>query len=136
MRWSDIPRSPSDRTLRQFAAFCLLLGGGLALWQGWGTGNLVPAAIVAAAALAVGIPGLLRPQTLRWIYVGWMMAAFPIGWVFSTLLLALVFFGVVTPLAMLFRLMGRDALRRRSNRDSYWTRRPLGNDVRRYFRQW
>ena len=136
MHWSDIPRTPPDRTLRQFAALCLVVFGLLSLWQGLGRDNALIAALLAAAALSVGITGLIRPQAIRWIYVGWMMAAFPIGWAISHLVLMLVFFGVITPMAILFRLIGRDALgRRRKACESYWLSRPPAADVRSYFRQ-
>jgi hypothetical protein len=42
---------------------------------------------------------------------------------------------VLTPLALLFRLMGRDALRlRRCERVTYWTARPDRPNFRNYFR--
>src|SRR5687768_9922975 len=110
MRWSDIPRSPTSQTLRQFAALCLLVFGSLSVWQGWMRGNLLWAAILAAAAIGIGIGGLIWPQAVRWFYVGWLMAAFPIGWANSHLVLAVIFYAVLTPLAILFRLIGRDAL--------------------------
>ncbi len=137
MRWSDIDRTPSSRTLRQFAALCLVVFGGLALWQGFARGNVIPATVLAAAALTLGPLGLLWPQSVRWVYVGWMMAAFPIGWTISRLLLAIVFFGILTPLALIFRLAGRDVLLRRPRRqrESYWVARPAPKDLRSYFRQ-
>lgn len=136
MRWSDIPRSPPQRTLRQFAVLCLVVFGCLSLWQGWVRGNLALSALFAAAALSLGVLGLVRPQAVRWIYVGWMMAAFPIGWTISKLLLMLVFFGVLTPLAIVFRLAGRDALlRRRQQCESYWVEKRSPASVRSYFRQ-
>lgn len=137
MRWSDIDRTPSSRKLRQFAALCLVVFGGLALWQGLARGNVTLAAAFAAAALTLGPLGLLRPQAIRWVYVGWMTAAFPIGWTIGQLLLAAIFFGILTPLALIFRLAGRDALLRREcrQRESYWVAKPSPTDVRSYFRQ-
>ena len=65
---------------------------------------------VAVLAVLVGSMGLLHPPLVRWIFVGWMMAVFPIGWLVSRVVLAGVFYGCFTPLAFLFRLMGRDPL--------------------------
>jgi len=51
-------------------------------------------------------------------------------------MLALVFYGVVTPFALVFRLRGRDVLARKKRPvDSYWSARRESNDPRSYFRQ-
>lgn len=137
MRWSDIDREPTSQKLRQFAALCLIVFGSLALWQGIARGNVAVAVALAAAALALGPLGLARPQALRWVYVGWMMAAFPVGWVVSQILLFVVFFGILTPLALVFRLVGRDVLLRRPGnpRESFWIARSGSKDAGSYFRQ-
>lgn len=69
----------------------------------------------------------------------WIVTAvtLPIGIVVSFVILAVLYFCVFTPIALVFRLIGRDSLHRRFDPEarSYWTpRRPAG-DVRRYFRQ-
>jgi hypothetical protein len=66
-----------------------------------------------------------------------MILAFPIGWTVSNLVLVLVFFGLFTPVALVFRLLGRDALQRRfqPEQDTYWTARPETTEPVRYFRQ-
>ena len=66
-----------------------------------------------------------------------MILTYPIGWLVTRILLVLLFHGMFTPLALLFRLIGRDALtrRRRPDRPSYWIPKPGATDVRRYFRQ-
>jgi hypothetical protein len=81
--------------------------------------------------LVVGMPlilgGLILPRGLRWVYVGWMTLAMALGAVVSTLLLTLLFYFVVTPLALLARLMGKDFLARRLHRGagSYWIARDV-----------
>ena len=65
-----------------------------------------------ALALTVGLAGLTRPEWMRSIYVGWMVLAFPIGWTVSQVMLALMFFGLFTPIGLVFRLIGRDPLQR------------------------
>ena len=135
MNWSDIPRDPPARLLRQFAGLWLAFFLGLAAWQGRLRG--LPAVIVCVTlAVSVGGVGLVRPQAVRPLFVGWMMLAFPIGWLVSHVALAVVFYGLITPLAVAFRLAGRDllALKRREVR-SYWQPKPQPTDVRRYFKQ-
>ena len=55
---------------------------------------------------------MIRPEWLRSIYVGWMVLAFPIGWTVSQVMLAVMFFGLFTPIGLVFRLIGRDPLQR------------------------
>jgi Saxitoxin biosynthesis operon protein SxtJ len=137
MRWSDIQFDPPRTTLRQFAGLWLAFFGGMALWQALVRGHATAGLCLAALALAIGLPGLARPEWLRPIYVGWMVLAFPIGWTISQLMLGLMFFGLFTPIGLVFRLIGRDPLQRarRDGVESYWTPKPAPADLRRYFKQ-
>lgn len=56
---------------------------------------------------------LLAPQTLAPLYRIWTRFGLLIGKVTTPLILGIVFFAVITPAALLVRLRGRDALRRR-----------------------
>lgn len=137
MRWSDIPRNPTTKMLREFAGLWLIFFGGLAAWQGFREQHTTAALVLAIVAVGVGVPGLIAPRLLRPIFVAWMMLAFPIGWVVSHVLLGLVFFGLFLPVGLIMRLAGRDALmlRRRSDASTYWLPKPAPAHVRQYFRQ-
>ncbi|MGH7138923.1 MAG: hypothetical protein ACREHD_24525 [Pirellulales bacterium] len=149
MHWSDINFRPTTKTLRQFAAlatlFLLAIGG----WQHWAHGRQTTGIILAAAALVIGALGVARPAALGWLFVGLTMATFPIGWLLSWVLLGGLYYFVFTPLAVCFRIAGRDALDRTYNDEnkrgtsedayatrSYWSEKPRASDVRRYFRQY
>jgi hypothetical protein len=132
----EFPRNPSRRDLRWFGG----LLGGFVLLAGWLVSRrlaIEPPWIVlgALSTLAVGsalfAPGLLRGP--HWL---WHAATFPIGWLIARLLLALVYWGVLTPIALMLRIRGRDVLGRRFDRaaDSYWTRYDPPGDIKRYFR--
>ena len=128
---------PTDRQLRQFVGLVLpaaaLVAAAVAGWRldQWGAaaGMLVLAALVALA-------GLVRPALARPLFLGWMYASYPIGWVLGHVLIGAVFFLVVTPIGGLMRVAGRDPLRRKFEpaRSSYWERR-TASDRTRYFRQ-
>jgi hypothetical protein len=137
MQWSDIQFSPSPKTLRQFAGLWIVCFGGLALWQWLGRGHGTAAAILGVVALTVGPVGLLRPEWLRPLYVGWMVLAFPIGWTISQLILGVIYALVFTPIGLVFRLIGRDPLHRtrRPGVETYWTAKPVAASARRYFQQ-
>ncbi|MBI5386681.1 MAG: hypothetical protein HZA90_18575 [Verrucomicrobia bacterium] len=136
MKWSDLPIHPTPKALRQFAAAWLVVFLALGAHQYFARGHEKLGLALGAMAVAVGGLGLAKPALVRWIFVGWMVAAFPIGWLVSQFLLAVVFFGVLTPLAVFFRLRGRDLLQRRQSRDqaSYWTPKQTPPDVRSYLR--
>ena len=136
MQWSDVMTPPPPRQLRQFAGLFLFVFLGLGAWR-WFQGQHDAWAIgLAAAGVVVGLVGLVSPTLVRPIYTGWMVAAFPIGWTVSRLVLAIVFFLVLTPVASLFRLTGRDSLwLRRSDRQSHWRAKRQPATLKEYFRQ-
>src|SRR5437764_658224 len=128
MQWSDI-RRPGTGTLRQFAAL-LVVGGAAAM---------IFREELRAPALVVGLlgaMGLALPRALGPLYVGWMAAVFPLGWLLSRLVLALLFYSLVTPIGVLLRLTRHDGLRRRRQGcSSYWVQRHEVADPAPYFRQ-
>jgi Saxitoxin biosynthesis operon protein SxtJ len=137
MRWSDIQFNPPRKVLRQFAGLWLLFFGGFALWEILGRGRTGFGGFLALVAVTIGPLGLFRPEWMRLIYVGWMVLAFPIGWTLSQIILMAMFFGLFTPLGLMFRLLRRDSLQRtrRSGLDSYWEPKPASTDLARYFKQ-
>ena len=137
MQWSDIQFDPPRKMLRQFAGLWLLFFGAMALWEIVGRGRSGFGAILAVLAVTIGTLGLIRPEWVRFIYVGWMILAFPIGWTISQIILAAMFFGLFAPIGLIFRLLGRDALQRahRPELESYWQPKNVSTDLRRYFKQ-
>ena len=136
MQWADVTRRPPDKILRQFAAIWLVFFAGLGVWRILQQQAELGGALV-AVGLVVGTLGIARPAVVRWIYTGWMVAAFPLGWTISQIMLAGLFYGMFTPVAAFFRLIKRDALqlRPRDNIESYWMAKSQGPDVQDYFRQ-
>jgi len=95
----------------------------LALWplvrgrsmRGWA---LILAAAFFLAALA--LPRVLAPLSRLWLRFGSVLHA-----CINPIVLGLVFFTTVTPIGLVRRLLGHDALRLRFDRDAvtYWTER-------------
>ena len=134
MQWADVLKPPTEKTLRQFAVLWLFVFGAMGAWRLWRGSPQWGAALV-VLAVVVGVLGIARPRAMRLIFTGWMMAAFPIGWTVSHLMLAALFFGMFTPVALVFKVIRRDALRlRRTAPESYYVPKP-GSDVRGYFQQ-
>lgn len=138
MQWSDITRKPGTRALRQFAAAWLVIFLAIATRQYVARGHHQVGLILGAVAVLVGGTGLFCPPAVRWLYIGSMIVTFPIGWLVSQLVLALIFVLVLTPVAVFFRLRGRDvlALKPAPNRTSFWEPKETPKDVRSYFRQY
>lgn len=137
MQWSDVDFHPKSRTLRQFAGLWLLFFAGFACQQAFLRGNTIAAVVLGVVAVTIGGLGLAAPALIRPIFVTWMVLAFPIGWTVSRIILGVMFYGIFTPVALLFRMLGRDALglARPGARETYWTAKPAPANIRRYFRQ-
>jgi hypothetical protein len=133
----DINWRPTARDLRIFAGLQWLFFGVIA-WSVWRRHEApTVAAVIVIVSTLLAIIGLCAPQRIRPVYVGWMVAVFPIGWVVSHAVLAAVYFGVFTPIGWLLRLSGRDPMERQWDRaaTTYWKPRGEPPDPTRYFRQ-
>lgn len=62
-------------------------------------------------AIAMHVTNMIVPQIYRPIAVVWLGLADLMGAVVSRILLSIVFFAVVTPIAYLRRLLGKDSLK-------------------------
>lgn len=129
----------SRRTLRQFAGISVGVFGLLFVlsWYRHNGHPSVAAWIAGSFAVFVGLPGILFPEWIRPVYMAAMAVTKPIGNVIGFIMLAILYYGLLTPLAILFRLIGRDHLaRRRPNVASYWIPKPQQRDPRSYLRQY
>ena len=87
----EINRNPSPRELRWFGALFLLffgLVGGVILWRfhAFGVSGWIWSGAAALTLAYYAVAPLRRP-----IYVGWMYATYPLGWLFTHLVLAAPF---------------------------------------------
>jgi len=120
----DEVRSSSDRAFGFVFVAAFGLVGLLPLWRGvpprwW---SLAVAAVLLALALLA--PRALAPLNRLWIIVGLLLHR-----LLNPLVMALLFFTTVTPIALIMRAMGKDPLRLRldPNVPTYWIdRRPPG----------
>ena len=136
MRWSEIPRNPSPKVLQQFAMLSLVFFGaaGGYRWFRGDQGSLP--LILLGLGIALAILGFVSPRWLKPIFVGWMIMVFPIGWLISHVILALIFFGIFTPLGYILKLCGHDPLLlRKPNVNSYWQVKEQQKDLTRYLKQ-
>jgi hypothetical protein len=91
----------------------------------------VPFYISAVAGPTLLVGALVWPRALAPIERGWSLLAHALGWINTRILLAVVFFVVLAPIALLMRAIGKDPLDRRRNHrlSTYWrTREPAEAD--------
>ena len=62
--------------------------------------------------------GAILPQVLAPIQKGWMWVGHVLGWINTRILLGIVFYGLVTPIGLVFRLMGKGTMRQVFAKDS------------------
>ena len=134
MKLLDFNWNPTDRQLRQFGVislFALPLIGWL-----WGATGITLAAI-ALAGLLLAVVGFVLPKLIQPLFVGLMVIATPIGLVIGELSMIMIYFGMFLPLGIVFRLMGRDALKLKLDRNasSYWNAKKQPANVASYYRQ-
>ena len=107
------PNTPQQEvSLKQLRQFGWLMAGVFALVTLWplvvrGDGIRMWAGIIAGI---FGVLGTVFPTGLKPVYRGWMFFGEKIGWVNSRILLGLVFYGLVTPISWLMRLLGKRPL--------------------------
>lgn len=129
--------NPSPRELRVFAVLLVPFCGFVAYLLYRQMDAMAAPLALWAAAIVVAVVGVAAPKLIRPVYLVWMAACYPIGWLVSHAVLAGVYYGVLTPIALAMRAAGRDSLHRRFDREaaSYWIARGEPPETRRYFRQ-
>lgn len=128
--------TPDRRILSEFSEAGMFALGMVAAPLAYFRGHPSLAAGFWLAAVALRLVGLVRPAWIRPVFLGLTLATWPIGWVVSKLALALLYFGVFTPIALAFRLAGRDALARQADPSAktYWEPYRPNRGLERYLR--
>lgn len=133
-----INRNPTSKQLNQFGFIWLafLSFFGVVAWFKLGAPSLAKGLWV--AAIVVPIIGWLAPPFMKMVFLGMSYAAWPIGFVVSHVVLALVYYLVITPIGLATRLFGYDPMTRRPDGagGSRWVERSGNNrGPESYFRQ-
>ena len=123
----------------QLRKFGLLVGGifgAIGLWPAVVRGGSPRMWALILGGLLIA-PALLAPGVLAPVYRGWMAAAEVLAWVNTRILLGIVFYGLITPMGLIRRLRGADAMRRRGDpgAESYRVPKPprAGTHMNRQF---
>jgi len=134
----EFNKDPSAKDLRWFglllAAFFAVMGGMIA----WKSGNLRVFYVMGGVGAALGAVYYALPAVRKPMYLGWMYLFFPVGFVVSLVLMALVYFVVLTPIALILKISGVDPMTRKFDKgaSTYWSARPPTPPSERYFKQY
>ena len=110
------------------------MGGALAVLAAiaWWRGHTVTAPVLGTLGGLMLVAGLLLPTHLGPVQDAWMGLSHVISRVTTPIFLAVVYFGVITPIGLVMRLMGRGTLRTTQGPgESYWVARPPESRSRR-----
>jgi hypothetical protein len=96
--------------------------GAISLWRGhvW-----APRVLIVIGGLLV-LAGSLAPGRLGSVHRAWMGLAHLLSKVTTPVFLGIVYFGVMTPIGLARRLLGKHPLRHREDNDSFWMAPPSG----------
>lgn len=130
------PLAAAPATPRNLRAFGLGLAALLGLfgWLSWRKAGAAFPYLWGAGSLAA-VLALAAPRALAPVYRPWMRLAAALGAVNTFLLMGAVFYLVITPSALLLRLLGKELLEERFRDGSYWKDKEPATEPAAYERQ-
>ncbi|MEY8241711.1 MAG: SxtJ family membrane protein [Cycloclasticus sp.] len=121
MNLSEV-KLPSNRSFGAFFSFAFLGGAGYFLWN-----DAVLTSLVAALFGGVfGVTAIIKEKLLLPLNKLWMKFGLTLGLIVSPIVLGSIFFILITPVALVMRLFGRDELKLKNRQiQSFWKPRDL-----------
>ena len=143
----EINLRPDEKTLRQFGWIALFGFSFVAViaWfevlifaMGLGAARPIVAGAFAALAIVSAFFSLVFPKANLPIYVGLTILSYPIGFVLSYVIMGTLFYVLITPLALFFKLTGRDSMNRKFDpaATTYWAEPRPSRGPESYFKQY
>lgn len=101
----------SNKELRQFG---FLVGGVfvvIGLWPLLFRGESPRLWAIVLGGLLIGL-GMMIPQSLKQVQRAWMQVGHVLGAINTKIILGVVYYGLITPMGLVMRLMGKDSMHR------------------------
>jgi len=116
------PKGPAnpERSFGISVGTVLVLVAAFLVWRGRMTG----AAWTGGIGGVLVVLGLVAPTLLRWPSVLWWKFAMALGYLNARIILSIAFLLVLTPIGLIWRVVGRDPLGRRRGSWPGWIRYP------------
>ena len=143
----EIDWNPSRKMLRTFGVIGLVVFLMLAaivffahkiIFWSVALGAVTPlASVLAALGVVCGAAAMTVPKTLWPLYIFLTVVFYPVGAVVGYFMMGVIFYLVITPISIVFKLIGRDSMTRRFDpaAATYWIKRRPPASVKRYLRQ-
>jgi len=135
MTLHDIKWNPDENDLKKFGQVFFvgfLVAGCACFIKGWNKAAL----FCIIAGLVVVLLGAVSVKLVLPVYFAWMGLAYVTGSIVSNIIFILVYFGIITPVALIMRAMKRDVLKLRPPKtNTYWDEIPIRDDASRHERQ-
>ncbi|MBN1818303.1 MAG: hypothetical protein JW828_13165 [Sedimentisphaerales bacterium] len=134
----EINWTPSNKVLKQFGWISLVATAILAVVLHFNKGiEWKWCLVLPISGLFIVLICRFLPRMGRLIFVGMSLITAPIGIILGFLVLALFYYLILTPVGLVFRLAGRDALCRPfpAKGQNGWIKRKSRPEIRHYFRQ-
>ena len=143
----DLQLDPDEKTLRDFGFIAFIgLGAiaalawfeGLVFSGGWlGDARETVAFVLLGVGASAALLSLIYPKANKWLFIALSVAAYPIGFVLSYVIMGTLFFAIITPTGLVMRALGKDPLEKRfkSDASTYWSQCRAKRQSASYFRQ-
>ena len=81
--------------------------------------------ILMIVGVVLCVTSLILPVIFKPFYIAWMTFAVILGWIMTRVILSLVFYGIITPIGLFSRLIGKEFLNLKLNKteNTYWNHR-------------
>jgi len=137
---------PSKQQLRYFGITGAVILSILAAWTYFNHSiftfslhgeTAVKTAVVLWSCSGVMLAATVIPRILLPLYITMAVVGWPIGFVISIAVMAAIYFILITPLALFFKIIGRDPLHRKfePGAETYWVETRQRTGIEKYFRQ-
>ncbi|HWI17843.1 MAG TPA: SxtJ family membrane protein [Vicinamibacterales bacterium] len=113
------PKNP-ERAFGVSVGIVLMLVAGYLFWRE----RMLIAQITGGIGFVLAMLGWLQPSWLYYPSKAWWKLAMVLGYVNARIILTIVFAIVLTPMSMVWRLIGRDPLQRRRKNWQGWSAYP------------
>src|SRR5258706_6404661 len=114
-----LPKNP-ERSFGVSVGAVLCVIAAALVWRG----RMARAEWIGGVGAALLVIGLIWPRLLKWPSAVWWRFAKALGYINARILLTVLFGIVLTPLGLIWRVMGKDPLSRRRERWSGWSAYP------------
>lgn len=122
------PKNP-ERSFGLSVGTVLVLIAAFLVWRG----RMTTAEIVGGVGALLVVLGYFAPMLLKWPSALWWKLAMALGYVNARVILSIAFILVLTPIGLIWRVIGRDPLTRKRSSWTGWTTYPERYSDRSHF---